>query len=87
MIEGEGREAGKGGGEEGKRRDKENLNPAQPTASQLSSQPSPNPQPNAYPQEERVMKIREEGKGGQKKCTPKLRNEREEAHFSSAVAL
>ena len=36
-------------------------------------------------EEEREMKIGEGGRGGQKKCKPKLRNEREEAPFSSAL--
>ena len=36
-------------------------------------------------EEEREMKIGEGGRGGQKKYKPKLRNEREEAPFSSAL--
>ena len=36
-------------------------------------------------EDEREMKIGEGGRGGQKKCKPKLRNEREEAPFSSAL--
>ena len=36
-------------------------------------------------EEEREMKTGEGGRGGQKKCKPKLRHEREEAPFSFAL--
>ena len=38
-------------------------------------------------EDEREMKIVEGGRGGQKKCKPKLHIEREEAPFSSAAPL